>query len=654
MKLTNYRPEIDGLRCIAVCSVILYHGNINAFSGGYIGVDIFFVISGYLITRIIGDAIAAGTFSFADFFERRARRILPALFAMLSVGTVLGYILLSPNQLKEFSLSLISVTGFISNHYFLSKTGYFSPDAEELPLLHTWTLSVEEQFYIVIPILMLVLWKIRPRLMNVGLVGLLLLSLAICLRWEHHGSLTRGFFLAASRAWEFLAGALLSSSIEKRWPRGAISVGTANAFATLGLACIALPVTIFTDKTPYPGVATIAPVLGTTLIIYFATPLTYVGKLLSSRPFVAIGLASYSAYLWHQPLLAFFRVAIGGALGNTILTVLLIAITLLSFISWRFVERPFRHPAKVSRRSIAIFGVTGTLLLASVGYGLWASDGLPGRYSSAQAELAKSSSPSPMRGKCEVEGVVNMLPQNACRYFGSTSTWAVFGDSHAVEISYALAEHLRDTNAGGVLQLAASGCQPALTFETMVVGCRIWNKRSIDYIARDKNITDVALAYRHGLYLYGRQNRTYPILPDEHPNFLYDLSADEAREKYWQSFVLIIQQLIASGKVVHVIEPIPELGRPVEWNIYSPQIGMARIDRSKGTDFTYYMGRNKFIIDKIRTLQTGPQLKVVQTNQAFCKNSACFALSNGKSLYFDDNHLSLIGAERVVKLMLQK
>lgn len=247
-----------------------------------------------------------------------------------------------------------------------------------------------------------------------------------------------------------------------------------------------------------------------------------------------------------------------------------------------------------------------------------------------------------------------MKPEDACRYFGGKSTWAVLGDSHAVEISYALAEYLRDNNAGGVLQLGASGCQPALTFETKVLGCRLWNERSLDYIARDHNITDVVLSYRHSLYLFGFQSKTYPVPPNEHPNFLYDLSAENARELYWKNFVAIVDRLISDGKVVHVVEPVPELGRPVEWNIYSPTLGAISVDRSKGVDFSYYRARTKFIVEKIRSLKTSAQLKVVKTSDVFCDQEKCLALSNGESLYFDDNHISLIGARRIVRLMMEK
>lgn len=654
MKITNYRPEIDGLRCIAVCAVIFYHFGIGLFSGGYVGVDIFFVISGYLITRIINDSIISGKFSFIDFYERRARRILPALFAMLFFSVIAAYIFLSPNQLKDFSLSLLSVSAFVSNHYFLSKTGYFSPNAEEIPLLHTWTLSVEEQFYIVVPILMLAFWKIRPKAMNWGLMFILFLSFAICIRWEHRGSLTVGFYLAAARAWEFIVGAMLAISVEKTWPREAITNKLANVFSTLGLILVITSATVFTSQTSYPGIYTTIPVIGAALIIYFAVPTTCVGRLLSSRLFVAIGLISYSAYLWHQPLLAFFQIAFGGTPGNLAIVILLIITALLSFLSWYFVETQFRDRTKSSKKLITIVSLIGTVAFVTVGLAGWMNEGFSGRYSAAQNALELSSAPSPMRGKCQVEGVLYMKPEDACRYFGKKTTWAVFGDSHAVEISYALAEYLRNINAGGVLQLGASGCQPALKFETKVLGCRLWNERSLDYISRDHDITDVVLSYRHSLYLFGLQSKTYPILPNEHPNFLYDQSSEEARETYWKNFVAIIDRLIADGKIVHVVEPVPELGRPVGWNIYSPTIGAVSVDRSKGVDFSYYNARNKFIIDKIRTLKTGPHLKIVNTSDAFCDKEKCLALLDGKSMYFDDNHMSVIGAMRVVKLLMER
>lgn len=651
--MTNYRSEIDGLRCIAVSIVILYHFGVGAFSGGFVGVDVFFVISGYLITRILHDEIESGTFSFENFYVRRARRILPALFCVLFFSVIIAWILLSPDQLAEFSTSLIAVAGFFSNHHFLGMTGYFSPSAEEIPLLHTWTLSVEEQFYIVIPIFMIAIYKLRPKAITLSLLLLLLASFFLCVRWEHRGSLTLGFFLAAARAWEFLAGAIVAIYIEKKWPRNTDLTLAGNVFSTIGLLLVLGSAIVFSEKTPFPGFYTVIPVVGTMLIIYFATSKTYVGKLFSTKAFVAVGLISYSAYLWHQPLLAFYRITFGQGPGDVSTLALILTIGIFSYGSWRFIEAPFRDKSIVSKKAIWIYSVVGTFLFITFGIFGSLSHGFPNRYSTEQNSLALSSAPSPMRGKCQVEGVIDMKPENACRYFGSRSTWAVLGDSHAVEISYALAEYLRDRNAGGVLQLAASGCQPALLFETLVDGCMTWTNRSIEYIANDKNIRDVVLSYRHSYYLFGVQSKTYPKLPNEHPNFLKNIDADQAREQYWESFSAMITRLVSQGKTVHVVEPIPELGRPVTWNIFGPTIAGITMDRSKGVDRSYYDARNAFILSKIRSMKMNPKIKIIQTEKAFCDAKECMALDNGKSLYFDDNHLSINGAKRVIRLLFE-
>lgn len=648
----NYRPEIDGLRCIAVCTVIFYHFGISLFPGGFIGVDIFFVISGFLITRIIHDAILAGKFSFIGFYERRARRILPAIFVVLLTSSITAWFLLTPKQLKDFAQSLIGVVGFFSNHYFLKKTGYFSPNAEEIPLLHTWTLSVEEQFYVVLPIILIVLWRFRRDWINKTLVALFAVSLSLCLFWEARQNTEVNFFMAASRAWEFLIGALLATKIEKSWPREQIKTSTANILSAVGVFMILFAATCFTAQTSFPGVYALFPVLGSALVIRYATEKTLVGRALASPPFVGIGLISYSAYLWHQPLLAFSRLAIGDHPDSTMIVLLLLATGILAYLSWRFVERPFRNPHKVSRKTIAVLSIGGTFLFATLGVIGHVKKGFPERFSTSQNSLAETATPSPFREKCHTDGVLYLKPANACRYFSQEASWAVFGDSHAVEISYALAEYLRDRRAGGVLHLSNSGCQPALLFQSDVPGCSAWTKEALHYLENEKNIRHVVIVYRHSFYLSGPPSKTYPAIPDEHPNFLEALSAGEARETYWKSLMEIITRLKDAGKIVHLVEPVPELGRPVEWNIFSHNMSAAGAGRKRGTDYDYYRKRNAFILSKMQSLKNDSRFFVVPTSKVFCDGKECAVLTENASLYFDDNHLSLTGARKLAQFIL--
>ena len=299
----KYRPEIDGLRAFAIIPVILYHAGFQLFGGGYVGVDVFFVISGYLITSIIVAELEKGPFSLVHFYERRARRILPALFAMLFISLPFAWYWLLPDAMVSFSESLIAVSIFVSNIYFWQTSGYFEAAAELKPLIHTWSLAVEEQYYVLFPLFLILSWKLGKR----WIVGLLIIVFVVslaCAQWLSIKRPSFAFFLLPTRGWELLIGAFVAfyysnHNIKKHNHR------IEQLGSLLGLSLITYAVFAYSNQTPFPSVYTLVPTLGTALIIIFAGSGTLVGKLLSSRPLVGIGLISYGAYLWHQPMYAF-------------------------------------------------------------------------------------------------------------------------------------------------------------------------------------------------------------------------------------------------------------------------------------------------------------------------------------------------------------
>ena len=299
-----YRPDIDGLRAIAVLAVLLYHVGGFGLTGGFGGVDVFFVISGYLITTIIQREIESGTFSLLNFYERRIRRIFPALVAVTVVATLVSAMLLLPEDFKEYGKSLLNLMAISSNYYFMRKTGYFDAAASEKPLLHTWSLAVEEQFYIVFPLLLLVLSRFGRRAVIAGLTALAFASfLASAATLENAPA--RAFFATPGRVWELLIGVLTAvmgpALITSRLHR--------EALAALGLALIGYGYFFYTDATPFPGPAALAFCLGAAFIIYAGTSggETLTARMLSSPLVASIGLISYSVYLWHWPLIVFVR-----------------------------------------------------------------------------------------------------------------------------------------------------------------------------------------------------------------------------------------------------------------------------------------------------------------------------------------------------------
>lgn len=369
----HYRPEIDGLRAVAVVLVVFFHAQWRYVSGGFIGVDIFFVLSGYLITSIILRDLHRDRFSFVNFYERRARRILPAMVFVIAATAVVAALFMAPFQIEELSASIAATALFSANVYFWRTINYFGTAAEETPLLHMWSLAVEEQFYIVFPVLLLLLWwsgrrnLILPAVLAISAVSLVLAEIAC----RTHP--VANFYLPVGRVWELGAGAALAL-IEPSAVSVRRTVGSALAFA--GLAMIAVSAVAFDASTPSPSLLLSIPVIGTLLVVRYARPDVMPGRLLASAPFVAVGLVSYSFYLWHQPVFAFSRM-FGIEFDSAYVTQITLALLLAAF-SWRFVEQPFRK-----RRSGWIALGWSTAILATLvvlGIGVHTSPNLVERW----------------------------------------------------------------------------------------------------------------------------------------------------------------------------------------------------------------------------------------------------------------------------------
>ncbi len=357
----QYRREIDGLRAIAVIPVIFFHSGIEQFSGGFVGVDVFFVISGYLISSIILGDIAANQFSMRRFYFRRARRILPALYLVMLVCLPVSWFLMAPHQAKDLSQSVAAATVFLSNLFFYIETDYFHPFADTSPLLHTWSLAIEEQFYIVFPLFALLMLRLSRNTLVWATAILLLLSLGLS-EWAWRTDPVANFYLTPTRAWELLAGVSCTLYLHST------SRDKSDLLATIGLILVLLAFFLIDEDTPFPSIIAVVPVFGTVLIILYAERTTLVGRLLSLPMFVGIGLVSYSAYLWHQPLLAFARIMTQGELSSLTVALCLLTTGILSVASWRYVERPFRRNLIPGPLVVIIFGLSASLL---VGVGYW-------------------------------------------------------------------------------------------------------------------------------------------------------------------------------------------------------------------------------------------------------------------------------------------
>lgn len=385
----KYRREIDGLRALAVVPVILFHAGFKPFSGGYVGVDVFFVISGYLIANIVMAEMAGNRFSIIHFYERRARRILPALLFVVAACIPAAYALLLPSEMKEFGQSLLATMTFSSNILFWSQTGYFEGAAELKPLLHTWSLAVEEQFYLFFPLFMMLVWRWGKVWLTAMLVVLAIGSLALA-QWGALNKPIAAFFLLPTRAWELILGVLVALYLSRPTLKEA-PLSVRDGASLLGAGLLLYAIFGFDQRTPFPGLYALLPTVGTALIIVYCGPQTWVGKVLCSPAFVGVGLISYSAYLWHQPLFAFAKHAGLPSHDTALYGALSVLALIMAYGSWRFVEAPFRQASRITRQQIAGWSLAGCGAVAMLGTLAHASDGFVDRLAPEDRYLASVS-----------------------------------------------------------------------------------------------------------------------------------------------------------------------------------------------------------------------------------------------------------------------
>ena len=456
----EYRREIDGLRALAVLPVMLFHAGIQTFSGGFVGVDVFFVISGYLITSIIMSEKSTGTFTLGTFYERRARRILPALFLVMFACIPFAWIWLLPYDMKSFSQSLIAVSSFASNFLFWRTSGYFENNVDLKPLLHTWSLAVEMQFYLLFPVFLLLIWKFGKRWMVFLLAVTLLLSLAAA-QLTSISSQPFAFFMLPTRGWELLIGALVA--MYKPNIAGERDIQSVSQLLSIaGLLLIGYAVFAFDKQTRYPSLFTLVPTIGTALVLFFASGRTVVGKVLGGRLLVSMGIVSYSAYLWHQPLFAFAK---HGSLNepHKVMFVVLAAISfILAFYSWKYVESPFRNKQRFNRKYIISYCIISVVIFSIFGMAGHFSNGFETRFHSSLRDVINFN--SYVTKDIYRDGVCFLRPEQSEREFGKecdsdakSEINVIWGDSHAAALSFGLRNNFKN-----VAQYTASSCPPIL------------------------------------------------------------------------------------------------------------------------------------------------------------------------------------------------
>jgi peptidoglycan/LPS O-acetylase OafA/YrhL len=643
----NYRREIDGLRAVAVVPVILFHAGFGVFSGGYAGVDVFFVISGYLITSILINELEQGKFSILRFYERRARRILPALFVVMLACLPFAYMWMLPSQLEDFAQSLVAVVFFGSNILFWRESGYFGAAAELKPLLHTWSLAVEEQYYLIFPIFLLLAWRFGRNKVFWSVVAIAAFSLLLS-EWGWRNSPSANFYLAPTRAWELLAGSMCAFLTVGQKQR------SSNLLSALGLALIVFAIFYYDENTPFPSAYALAPVAGTALIILFADKTTWTARLLSTRGFVGIGLVSYSAYLWHQPLFAFARIRSLTEPSHYLMAVLAVAALLLAWATWRWVEQPFRKCKKpllgTQKRLFWSSGAVGAVfvilgLAGHLGKGLeWRLD--DSVLSALSVQLGDTS------GCHNALDAADIRNGKTCK-IGSTAvspSIAIIGDSHAARITDALSEQLLAAKASGIT-FNGSWCAPLRNFATNTPGkdgCLGEINAALDQVVSQPEIRTVILFAQWSNYTAGLRwpetvASTYVYAEHGDLNFLAANPQQNALF-FEEALRSTVGELNSAGKSVLIVLPTPE------FEFHVPNL-LARVElfgasaEAFDLEIEDYNDRSIDVRDILYNVGNDLHVKFLDPKTVYCDTVSCSSLTaEGSALYEDSNHLSYLGS----------
>lgn len=655
-----YRPEIDGLRAVAVLPVILYHAGVPALDGGFIGVDVFFVISGYLITSILLDDLRRDRFSVLGFYERRARRILPALGVVLVACLPFAWAWMVPKDLEDFLRSLTAVCLFVSNAYFWSETDYFDTAAELKPLLHTWSLAVEEQFYFIFPLLLLGLWTFARRQLATTLWILAAISFALCL-YLSRAHPSANFFVAPSRAWELLAGSLCALAAPRRPGR------VDSTLALSGLILVLGGIFMIGQDLPFPSEWTLLPVGGAVLIIRFAGPDNLCGQLLASRPFVLVGLISYSAYLIHQPVFVFARIR--AELDPSLPTMLsLTALSLfLAWLLWRYVEAPLRnrHAALPVKRS-TVFAASATMLAGGLSLGLAGS--ITRGWESRGPEISRFLSEAAVRsadGPCIFQGDVDVEAATACLVQNSKSPdrqIVLLGDSHANAIAAALQETAGGAGLGFV-SMTHNACFPIPGTarlplnNTDSLSCSKFIEQAFAVLDRFPE-TPIVIMTRWTLNIEGTRFNNREGGRESGSGVAVAVVSEEGVPKKDVELVAHVASALKELSVTHPLVltgPFPEAGwDPVE--VISHRMWRGEAAAELSTSLEVYRSRNAAALLALNPL-VSDRILVVDLAPLFCDTlipDRCINFYNGVTFYSDDDHPSFFASQMIAAEVLRR
>ncbi|MGH1577958.1 acyltransferase family protein [Planktotalea sp.] len=643
----SYRPEIDGLRSIAVLAVVLYHFGVTGLQGGFVGVDVFFVISGFLIGGLLWrEGLETGTISLKRFYARRIKRLAPAYVAMALASFVVGYFVLLPFEFREFGKSLIAATLYLSNVNFFRSAGYFDTASEDKVLLHTWSLSVEEQFYIVLPLLMMLLLR-----RSFGLRVLLWLSLGVSLIaciWITQRSQPAAFYLFPFRAWELLAGVLLAIESQRR------TIPQAQAISFVGLALVLGSIVFIPASAQFPGWHAIFPVLGTVFLIANGKNDNLVNRALSAPLPIGIGLISYSLYLWHWPVLTLSSYYRGGYDSWLETGVWLAVSVALAYLSWRFIERPVRRARTLDRVTFGSALIASAALIA-VGGIVFKKDGMIERFEpplrthiEASADFLQdwSRCTTPATGPFSGLETCPIGPEG-------TPEILIWGDSHvrALKEGLEVAAFEADTPA---LLIWRAGCAPVFGVtkdETSAspaqdAACTAANNQ-IETALSDQLFKHVLLVGRWAYYAEG--NGVGSDANNRIALSVRDANGDQS-EQFVQGLKRTAEALMGTGHKLFVLNALPEIhdydSRKIARELAGNRMSEDQLSKAVSLSLEDHQKRTSAIAPAMHDLSTlGATL--LDPSPYFCESNSCSALHKGKAQFFDNNHIINSSALRI-------
>jgi peptidoglycan/LPS O-acetylase OafA/YrhL len=616
----KYRPDIDGLRAVAVISVLLNHLSPALIPGGYTGVDIFFVISGFVITTKIYPEAAERRFSIREFYKRRINRIVPALVAVLAVTGACGAFLLSPADLVRLAFCTIAAILSVSNIYLWREYGnYFSANAEEAPLLHTWSLGVEEQFYIVWPLAILALARLKPGHAAAALALLTVIGVAASEYAVGHVA-SASYYLLPTRFFELMIGGLLAFPV---YGAAASLKGLQGVCRIAGYALIAWSLFALNGSSPFPGVNALLPCAGAALIVFAGMRPTPRPLLLTARPVVFTGLISYSLYLWHWPIIAYLNylnVEIGAVTAAGVIA----ASYLLAYASWKFVETPLRRNGNavafssvLTRRFVLPAGAAVALSV-----GVVYARGIPQRFPPSVAELeqAAQTQPEMLRGPCHVPTALYKTPPNpACKLGADKAEFdgLLIGDSFANHFTGML-DVLGKASGLAIQDYTMNGCPPILGYDT---------GKGPFYAASCKARNQAAYAYIQG----GR----FPLVI---------LAADWPEEEIAGTRLKSsVERILASGAKLAIVLSNAKMAHAENCPVRNAMYGLARDCSGARADPPAYIGAIS---------RAYPQIQIIDPNEAACSAGRCSPVYRGAVLYRDASHLNDVGSRLIGEVLV--